>query len=101
MALTVSIDTAYGIACATAHAVVREFRMEKEVDDGGNKTFTIQYAGLVYVDADKYAAGNSAIVGFNYVFPLDVTIEAEQLTLLMQCYNHQKPQDGFTDGVDC
>jgi len=101
MALTISVDTAYGISCGSAHAVIREFRMEKEIDEDGNKTFTIRYGGLVFVDADKYAAGNSAIVGFNYDFDLDTDEDADQHNLLKQCYVHLKTQDGFTDGVDC
>mgnify|MGYP003131925103 FL=1 len=100
MALTISLDTGIGVSFNTAHAVIREFRMDKEVAEDGSKTFTITYNGLVYVDASKYTAGKTPVSGFNYQFSLDVTDEADQTNLLRQCYTHLKTQDGFTDGVD-
>jgi lipopolysaccharide biosynthesis protein len=100
MALTISVDTAFGIPCANAHAVIREFRMTKEIDEDDVKTFVVSYGGLVWVDADKYADDASPIVGYNFQFNLDVTEEADQHNLLKQCYIHLKLQDDFTDGVD-
>jgi hypothetical protein len=100
MALTLSIETAFGLTCAEAHAVIREFRMEKEVAEDDTKTFTVTYGGLVFMDASAYTGGKSAITGFNYQFPLDVTDGADQENLLKQCYLNLKTQDGFTDAVD-
>jgi len=100
MALTVSIETAFGLTCAEAHTVIREFRMEKEVAEDGTKSFTITYGGLVFMDASAYTSGKSAITGFNYQFPLDVTDGADQENLLKQCYLNLKTQTPFTDAVD-
>jgi len=100
MALTLSIETTYGLTHDTAHAVIREFRMGKDVDEDGNKTFTVEYAGLVYIDAAKYEAGKSPILGVNHQFPLVITDAADQTNLLKQCYLHLKTQDGYTDAVD-
>jgi len=100
MALTISVDTAFGIPCADAHAVIREFRMDKEIDEDDVKTFVVTYGGLVWVDADKYADDASPIVGYNFQFNLDVSDEADQHNLLKQCYVNLKTQEGFTDGVD-
>ena len=100
MALTVEIETAFGLECSEAHAVIREFRMDKGVDDEGNKSFTLSYAGLIYMDEASYIAGKSPITGMNFSFPLDVEDGADQENLLKQCYVHLKLQDGFTDGVD-
>ena len=100
MALTLSIETAFRLTCAEAHAVIREFRMEKEVAEDGSKSFTITYGGLVFMDASAYTGGKSAITGFNYQFPLDVTDGADQENLLKQCYLKLKTQTGFADAVD-
>lgn len=100
MALTISLDTGIGVSFDTAHAVIREFRMEKVYDEEGNKSFVVTYGGLVFVDAAKYTANKAPVSGFNYQFNLDVTDEADQHNLLKQCYTHLKTQDGFTDGVD-
>ena len=100
MALTLSIETAFGLTCAEAHAVIREFRMEKEVAEDGSKSFTITYGGLVFMDASAYTGGKSAITGFNYQFPVDVTDGADQENLLKQCYLNLKTQTGFADAVD-
>ncbi len=100
MALTISLDTGIGVSFDTAHAVIREFRMEKVYDEEGNKSFVVTYGGLVFVDAAKYTANKAPISAFNYRFNLDVTDEADQHNLLNQCYTHLKTQDGFTDGVD-
>ena len=100
MALTISLDTGIGVSFNTAHAVIKEFVMNKIYDEEGNKSFVITYSGLVYVDASKYTANKSPVGGFNYQFSLDVTDEADQTNLLRQCYTHLKTQDGFTEGVD-
>ena len=100
MALRISLDTGIGVSFDTAHAVIREFRMNKEVAEDGTKSFTVTYSGLVYVDASKYTDGKSPVSGFNYQFSLDVTDEADQHNLLKQCYINLKTQTGFTDGVD-
>tara|TARA_R100001443_G_scaffold3711_1_gene11460 strand:+ start:1913 stop:2218 length:306 start_codon:yes stop_codon:yes gene_type:complete len=100
MALTVAIETGFGLSCAEAHVVIRDFRMDKEVAEDGTKSFTVTYGGLIYMDATKYTEGKSAITGFNYRFPLDVTDEADQHNLLKQCYLNMKTQAGFTDAVD-
>ena len=100
MALTISLDTGIGVSFDTAHAVIREFRMEKVYDDEGNKSFVVHYAGLIFVDVEKYTANKSPVSGFNYIFNLDVTDEADQHNLLKQCYINLKTQEGFTEGVD-
>lgn len=100
MALTISIETAFGLTCAEAHAVIREFRMQKEVAEDGTKSFTVTYGGLVFMNASAYTGDKSAITGFNYQFPLDITDGADQENLLKQCYLNLKTQDVFTDGVD-
>jgi len=100
MALTISLDTGIGVSFNTAHAVIKEFVMNKIYDEGGNKSFVITYSGLIYVDAAKYTANKAPVSGFNFQFNLDVTDEADQHNLLKQCYTHLKTQDGFTDGVD-
>ena len=100
MALTVAVETAFGLSCAEAHTVIREFRMDKEVAEDGSKSFTVTYGGLVFMDASAYAGDKSAITGFNYQFPLDVTDGADQENLLKQCYLNLKTQDGFTDAVN-
>jgi len=100
MALTLSIETAFGLSCAEAHAVIKEFRMEKEVAEDGSKSFTVTYGGLVFMNASAYTGDKSAITGFNYQFPLDVTDGADQENLLKQCYLNLKTQTPFTDAVD-
>ena len=100
MALTISIETTYGLTHSEAHIIIREFRMTKEIAEDGTKTFSIEYAGLVYVDAAKYTADKSPISGFNFSFPLVITEAADQTNLLKQCYLNLKTQDGFTDAVD-
>jgi len=100
MALTVAIETAFGLTCAEAHVVIREFRMEKEVDDDGNKSFTVSYGGLMYMDESSYTEGKSPVTGLNYSFALDVEDGADQENLLKQCYVHLKAQDGFEDAID-
>ena len=100
MALSVAIETGFGLSCAEAHAVIREFRMEKEVAEDGTKSFTVTYGGLVFMNASAYTGDKSAITGFNYQFPLDVTDGADQENLLKQCYLNLKTQEGFTEGVD-
>ena len=100
MALTVGIETGFGLTCATAHVVIREFRMNKEVDDDGNKSFAVQYGALIYMDGDSYAADKSPVTGFNGSLPLDVGDGADQENLLKQCYVHLKTQAGFEDAID-
>jgi hypothetical protein len=100
MALTISLDTGIGVSFDAAHAVIREFRMDKVYDEEGDKSFVVNYGGLVYVDVAKYTAGKAPVSGFNYQFSLDITDEADQHNLLKQCYIHLKTQDGFTGGVD-
>ena len=100
MALTVAIETAFGLSCAEAHVVIREFRMNKEVDEDGNKSFIVTYGGLIYMDEAAYTGGKSAVTGMNYQFLLDVEDGADQENLLKQCYVHLKSQDGFGDAVD-
>ncbi len=100
MALTINIDTKIGVSFSTAHAVIKEFRMDKSYDGEGNKSFVISYSGLVYVDVSKYTADKTPIGAFHHTFNLDVTDEADQHNLLKQCYINLKTQTGFTDGVD-
>ena len=100
MALTLSLETAFGLTCAEAHVVIREFRMDKEVAEDGTKSFTVTYGGLVFMDVNAYTGEKSPITGFNYRFPLDVTDGADQENLLKQCYINLKTQDVFIDGVD-
>ena len=105
MALTVGIETGFGLICATAHVVIREFRMNKEVifnDEGDivSKTFTVDYGALIYMDADSYAANKTAVTGLNGSFALDISDGADQENLLKQCYVHLKTQAGFEDAID-
>ena len=105
MALTVGIETAFGLTCAAAHVVIREFRMNKEVevDDDGDivsKTFTVQYSALIYMDEASYTADKSPVTGFNGSLPLDVGDGADQENLLKQCYVHLKTLAGFEDAID-
>lgn len=100
MALTVSIETAFGLSCAEAHTVIKEFNMEKRVAENGTKTFVITYRGLIYMDESKYTGEKAPITAFNYQFPLDITDGADQENLLKQCYLNLKTQTGFTDAVD-
>jgi len=100
MALTIAIETAFGLSCSEAHVVIREFRMDKELDGEGNKSFSVTYGGLIYMDESAYTGGKSPVTGFNYQFPLDVTDGADQENLLKQCYLHLKTQEGFEDAVD-
>jgi hypothetical protein len=100
MALTVAIETDFGLSCPDAHVVIREFRMNKEVDEAGNKSFTIAYGGLMYMDEAAYTGGKSPVTGMNFSFPLDVEDGADQENLLKQCYTHLKLQEGFTESVD-
>ena len=100
MARTLSLETAFGLTCAEAHAVIKEFSMEKKVAENGTKTFVITYRGLIYMDVSKYTGDKSPITGFNYQFLLDITDGADQENLLKQCYLNLKTQDVFIDGVD-
>ena len=100
MAITVGIETAFGLTCAEAHVVIREFRMDKEVDDEGNKSFTVTYGGLIYMDEASYTGGKSPVTGITFTLPLDVEDGADQENLLKQCYVHLKSQAGFEDAVD-
>jgi len=100
MALTVAIETAFGLSCAEAHVVIREFRMEKEVDGEGNKLFSVAYGGLIYMDEAAYTGGKSPVTGLNFSLPLDVEDGADQENLLKQCYVNLKTQVGFEDAVD-
>ena len=100
MALTLNVETTYGLTHSEAHIVIREFRLNKEIAEDGTKTFSVEYGGLVYVDEAKYTAGKSPISGFNFSFPLVITEAADQTNLLKQCYLNLKTQDGFTDAVD-
>jgi hypothetical protein len=100
MALTIALETDFGLSCSEAHVVIREFRMEKEVDDDGNKSFTVTYGGLMYMDEAAYTGGKSPVTGMNYSFALDVEDGADQENLLKQCYVNLKAQDGFEDAID-
>lgn len=100
MALKLAVETAFGLSCAEAHAVIREFRMNKEVAEDGTKSFSVTYGGLIYMDVSAYTGDKSPITGFNFVLPLDVGDGADQENLLKQCYVHLKTQSGFTDAID-
>jgi len=100
MALTVAIETGFGLSCAEAHVVIREFRMHKEVDDEGNKSFIVSYGGLIYMDESAYTDGKTPVTGLNYQFLLDITDGADQENLLKQCYLNLKTQDGFGEAID-
>ena len=100
MALTLSLETAFGLTCAEAHAVIKDFTMEKKVAEDGTKSFPVTYRGLIFMNVSAYTGDKSAITGFNYQFPLDVTDGADQENLLKQCYLNLKTQTGFTNAVD-
>ena len=101
MALRIDYETHYGIDCNYAHCIVRDARVEKNVDEEGVVTFNIRYSGKIFATDDAYADGASPIGGFNGEFEMDNGGTKKQYNLVKQCYLHLKEQEGFTDGTDC
>lgn len=100
MALTLSIETTFGVTCSQAHAVILEFRLVKSILDNGSKSFVVKYGGLIYADATAYTSDKQPISRFDFELPLDVTDGADQENIVKQCYLHLKTQSGFTDAID-
>tara|TARA_R110002020_G_scaffold139279_1_gene310086 strand:- start:34 stop:360 length:327 start_codon:yes stop_codon:yes gene_type:complete len=108
MALRIEYETHYGITCDYAHCIVRDARVNKEVNeqevDGETVTttvFDVHYNGKIFASDDAYADGASPIGGFNGSFELNTAGSKNQYNLVKQSYLHLKEQDGFTDGTDC
>ena len=57
MALKIEYETDYGITSNEAICVIFDTRCNKEVDEEGNKTFTVQYNGKIYASDDAYNDG--------------------------------------------
>ena len=109
MALTIEYETHYGITCDYAHCIVRDVRVNKDVeiteDENGEEvsttTFDVNYNGKIFASDDAYADGASPIGGFNGRFELDSGAAKTQYNLIKQAYLDLKTMDGFTDGEDC
>ena len=101
MALRVEYETHYGITCEYAHCIVKDARVEKDVDEEGVVTFNIHYGGKIFASVSAYEDGASALGGFNGRFEMDNAGTKKQYNIVKQCYLHLKEQEGFTDGTDC
>ena len=109
MALRIEYETHYGIDCNYAHCIVKDARVNKEVetteDENGDEvtttTFDIHYNGKIFATDDAYADGASPIGGFNGKFEMDKGGTKKQYNIIKQCYLHLKEQEGFSDGTDC
>ena len=109
MALRVEYETHYGITCEYAHCIVKDARVNKEMeiteDENGDEisttTFDINYSGKIFASASAYEDGASPIGGFNGSFEMDNGGTKKQYNIVKQCYLHLKGQEGFTDGTDC
>ena len=101
MALRIEYETHYGITCDDAHCIVKDARVNKEVDEEGVATFLIHYNGKIFASLTAYTDGASPIGGFNGRFELDSGAAKTQYNLIKQAYLNLKTMDGFTDGVDC
>ena len=109
MALRIDYETHYGIDCNYAHCIVKDARVNKEVetteDENGDEvtttTFDIHYNGKIFASLTAYTDGASPIGGFNGRFELNTAGAKTQYNLIKQAYLDLKAMDGFTDGVDC
>ena len=101
MALRIEYETHYGITCDDAHCIVKDARVNKEVDEEGVATFDIHYHGKIFASLTAYTDGASPIGGFNGKFDLDEGGSKNQYNLIKEAYLDLKAMDGFTDGVDC
>ena len=109
MALRIEYETHYGITCEQAHCIVKEARVNKEVeiteDENGDEisttTFDIHYSGKIFASLTAYTDGASPIGGLNGRFELNDSGAKTQYNLIKQAYLDLKAMDGFTDGVDC
>ena len=103
MALTIEWNAPFGLNCEAAHCVVKGVQIVKEENpEGGEENFVVQYSGLIFINADIYGDGASAIGGFNGRFELDLTDDdPDQHNIVRQCYLDLKTMDEFSDGVDC
>ena len=101
MALRIEYETHYGITCEQAHCIVKDARVNKEVDEECVATFDIHYNGKIFASLTAYTDGASPIGGFNGRFELDSGAAKTQYNLIKQAYLDLKAMDGFTDGVDC
>ena len=108
MALRIEYETHYGITCEYAHCIMRDTRVNKEVNeqevDGETVTttvFDVHYNGKIFASLSAYEDGASPIGGFNGNFEMDNGGTKKQYNIVKQCYLHLKEQEGFTDGTDC
>jgi len=101
MALRIEYETHYGITCEYAHCIVKDTRVNKEVDEEGVVTFDIHYNGKIFASLSAYEDGASPIGGFNGKFEMDKGGTKKQYNIIKQCYLHLKEQEGFSDGTDC
>ena len=109
MALRIEYETHYGITCEQAHCIVRDARVNKEVeiteDEDGEEVsttiFDIHYNGKIFASEDAYTDGASPIGGFNGRFEMDNGAAKTQYNLVKQCYINLKTMDGFESGTDC
>ena len=109
MALRIEYDTHYGITCEQAHCIVKDSRVNKDVeiteDENGDEisttTFDIHYGGKIFASVSAYEDGASPIGWFNGEFEMDNGGTKNQYNLIKQAYLDLKTKDGFTDGVDC
>ena len=108
MALRIDYETHYGIDCNYAHCIVKDVRVNKEVEttedeDGDEVTttvFDVHYNGKIFASVGAYTDGASPIGGFNGKFEMDVAGSKNQYNLIKQAYLNLKTMDGFTDGTD-
>ena len=109
MALRIEYETNFGITCEQAHCIIRDARVNKDVeiteDENGDEisttTFDVHYSGKIFASVSAYEDEASPIGGFNGRFELDTAGSKNQYNLIKQSYLHLKEQDGFLDGVDC
>ena len=78
MALTISLDTGIGVSFNTAHAVIKEFVMNKIYDEEGNKSFVITYSGLIYVDVAINERNNIGNKNLKTFLPATIGIEVNK-----------------------
>ena len=90
MALRVEYETHYGITCEYAHCIVKDTRVNKEVeiteDEDGDEirttTFDINYSGEIFASLSAYEDGAAPVGGFNGRFELDTAGSKNQYNLV-------------------
>ena len=115
MALRIEYETHYGITCESAHCIIVDARVNKDVyttldEDGvtfiSTTSFNVNYSGKIFASLSAYNDGASPIGGFEFgrnngSFELDAAGSKNQYNFIKQAYLDLKTKDGFTDGVDC